>query len=107
MPEYMDGVSSEDWRVVVEHEYVYRAALDEARRNVEAELARPHERNLSNLGVSAVATFVFGTMSAALFALGFSWWSLLPLALLVPALVLGLYFGRKVIQEGADSADVR
>ncbi|MGN9796221.1 hypothetical protein ACTMTU_34750 [Streptomyces sp. OZ13] len=97
MPEYMEGVSAEDWRLMVEHEYAHRAALDEARRNVEAELARPQERNLSNLSITVVASIVFGIIAVALFTIGFGWWSLLPVALLVPALVLALHFTRQVL----------
>ncbi|MEU6946522.1 hypothetical protein ABZ957_15020 [Streptomyces sp. NPDC046316] len=70
------------------HEYMHRAALGETRRTIEAELARPHERDLSILGVTAVASFAFSIIAAALVAIGLGWWSLLPAALLVPALAL-------------------
>ncbi|MCX4821560.1 hypothetical protein OG883_17000 [Streptomyces sp. NBC_01142] len=98
MPESMEGVSAEDWGLLVEHEYTHRAALDEARRNVEAELARPRERNLSNLGITVVASLVFGVIAVALFTMGFGWWSLLPVAMLVPALVLALHFAPRVLR---------
>ncbi|MFF1416130.1 hypothetical protein [Streptomyces sp. NPDC058280] len=102
MPEYMEGVSTEDWRLLMEHEYKRRAALDEARRNVEAELARPRERHLSHLGINIVASLVFGVIAVALFAMGLGWWSLLPAAPLVPALVLALHFARRVLRPDPD-----
>ncbi|GGU94308.1 hypothetical protein GCM10010275_34720 [Streptomyces litmocidini] len=104
MPEYMEGVSPENWNVLVQHEYMRQSALERARRNVEAELARPREQNLSNLGVTVVATSVFGIISVAMFAIGFGWWALLPLSLLVPALALGLHFTRRVIRDAAAPA---
>ncbi|MFI2370077.1 hypothetical protein [Streptomyces sp. NPDC018833] len=88
----MEGVRREDWALLVEHEYTHRAALDEARRTVEAELDRPHERNVSNLSIAVVSSLVFGIIAVALFAMGFGLWSLLPVTLLVPALALALRF---------------
>ncbi|MEU7038570.1 hypothetical protein ABZ958_33555 [Streptomyces sp. NPDC046237] len=102
MPEYMEGVSPEDWQLLMRHEYMHRAALDEARRTVEAELARPHERNLSILGVTAVASFAFSIIAAALMAIGLGWWSLLPATLLVPALALALHFTWRVLRPEPD-----
>lgn len=99
MPEYMEGVNTEDWRLLMEHEYAHRAALDEARLHVEAELDRPRERNLSNLSITSVASLVFGIITVALFAMGFGWRSLLPVALLVPALALAFHFAGQVLRS--------
>ncbi|MGW0840071.1 hypothetical protein ACWD26_07890 [Streptomyces sp. NPDC002787] len=101
----MEGVSPEDWERLVAHEYEYRAALAEAHRRVRAELDRPRERYLSHLGVTVVASFVFGVIAVCLFALRFGWWSLLPVALVVPALVLAVHFVRRILRpEGTDSS---
>ncbi|MFF6784439.1 hypothetical protein [Streptomyces sp. NPDC012510] len=105
MPESMEGVTPEAWRRLVAHEYAYRAALEEAHRRVRAELDRPRERYVSHLGVTVVGSFVFGVITVCLFALGFGWWSLLPVALLVPALVLAAHFARRVLRlEGTDGS---
>ncbi|TDU75024.1 hypothetical protein EDD91_1690 [Streptomyces sp. KS 21] len=100
MPPHLEGVGSENWQRLLENERVRRAALDAARRHVEAELARPRERNLSNLGVTAVAAVVFGVIAVALFATGFGQWSILPLALLVPAFLLALRYALLVLRAG-------
>ncbi|WP_369777409.1 hypothetical protein [Streptomyces sp. R33] len=100
MPPHLEGVGSENWQRLLENERVRRAALDAARRHVEAELARPRERNLSNLCVTAVAAVVFGVIAVALFATGFGQWSILPLALLVPAFLLALRYALLVLRAG-------
>lgn len=102
MPESMEGVSPEDWELLVAHEYAYRAALDEARRHVEAELDRPHERHLSYMGITIVSSLVFGVIAVALFMIGVGWWSMLPVALLAPALVLALYSARRVLRAARE-----
>lgn len=108
MPESMEGVSPEDWERLVAHEYEYRAVLDEAHRRVRAELDRPRERYLSHLGVTVVGLFVFGVITVCLFALGFGWWSLLPVVLVVPALVLAVHFARRILRaEGTGSSPPR
>ncbi|MFD5506729.1 hypothetical protein ACFWIB_03000 [Streptomyces sp. NPDC127051] len=98
MPPHLEGVSARDWQLLQEHERVRRTALDAARRQVEAELARPRERNLSNLGVTVVASVAFGIIAVALFAMGLGPWSLLPLALLVPAVLLAVGYGLLVFR---------
>ncbi|WP_406185852.1 hypothetical protein [Streptomyces sp. NBC_01006] len=97
MPPHLEGVSPENWQLLQEHERVRREALDVARRQVEAELARPRERNLSNLGVTVVASVAFGIISVALFTMGLGPWSLLVLALLVPAVLLAVGYGMLVL----------
>ncbi|MFK0044547.1 hypothetical protein ACIQU4_10635 [Streptomyces sp. NPDC090741] len=93
MPPHLEGVSTRNWQLLQEHERVRRMALDVARRQVEAELARPRERNLSNLGVTVVASVAFGIIAVALFTMGLGPWSLLVLALLVPAVLLAVGYG--------------
>ncbi|KOU26851.1 hypothetical protein ADK52_09000 [Streptomyces sp. WM6372] len=97
VPPHLEGVSPENWRLLREHERVHRMALDVARRQVDAELARPRERNLSNLGVTVVASVAFGIIALALFTMGLGPWSLLPLALLVPAVLLAVGYGLLVL----------
>ncbi|MFF1713990.1 hypothetical protein [Streptomyces sp. NPDC058268] len=103
----MKGVSPENWELLVAHEYTYRAALDEARRHVEAELDRPHQRHLSYMGITIVFSLVFGVIAVALFMIGFGWWSLLPIALPAPALVLALCFARRVLRAGPEGRGPR
>ncbi|MEU9178515.1 hypothetical protein AB0C90_16995 [Streptomyces sp. NPDC048550] len=100
MPPHLEGVGPENWHRLLEHERVRLAALDAARLQVEAELDRPRERSLSNLGVTAVASVVFGVIAVALFATGFGQWSILPLALLVPAFLLALRYTLLVLRAG-------
>ncbi|MDX3588941.1 hypothetical protein OG920_46145 [Streptomyces europaeiscabiei] len=102
MPESMEGVSPEDWELLVAHEYTYRAALDGARRHVETELDRPREQDLSHLSITIVASLVFGVIAVALSVIGFGWWSLLPVALLAPAFALALHFARRVLRPGPE-----
>ncbi|WP_405820754.1 hypothetical protein OG241_33780 [Streptomyces sp. NBC_01390] len=110
MPDHMEGVSDETWELLQAHEYTRRAALAAARRHVEAELARPREETLSNLSITAVATFAFGVIAVALFSMGFWGWGLLPAALLVPTFALALLFAWRLLRpenEGRTSGPGR
>ncbi|MFE2147336.1 hypothetical protein ACFXA3_37360 [Streptomyces sp. NPDC059456] len=99
MPPHLEGVSAENWQLLRQHERFRLQALEAARREVEAELARPRERNLSNLGVTVTASSAFGVIALALFAMGLGPWSLLPLALLVPAALLAGVYGLLVLRS--------
>lgn len=44
---------------------------------------------------------MFGVIAVALFATGFGQWSILPLALLVPAFLLALRYALLVLRAGA------
>ncbi|MFE3719228.1 hypothetical protein [Streptomyces cyaneofuscatus] len=84
-------------------EYARRRALDQARFRIQAELARPRERALSHLTVSTVAAGVFGSIALAFVLMGFGWWVLAPVGLVLPALFTGVYFGleaRRAPREG-------
>ncbi|MFB6809509.1 hypothetical protein [Streptomyces sp. NPDC056387] len=98
MPPHLEGVSPENWELLRQHERFRVQALEAARREVEAELARPRERNLSNLGVTVTASCAFGVIAVALFAMGLGPWSLLPLVLLVPAALLAGGYGLLVFR---------
>lgn len=105
MPEHMEGVSAENWRLLMEHEYMHRSALEEARLHVEAELERPRERNLSNLSITVVASLVFGIIATSFFALGFKLLGFLSVSLLVPTLVMVPYFARSALRRTDDLTD--
>ncbi|WP_328506973.1 hypothetical protein [Streptomyces sp. NBC_00391] len=114
MPESMPGVSLEEWErpeneqlrenweLLQAHEYAHRAALEEARHHVRAELARPRERNLSRLGVGVTASFAFGAITVILSTRGLGWWILLPVGPLLPAVALTLRYTWTVLRPEPD-----
>ncbi|MEV6384496.1 hypothetical protein AB0M31_34390 [Streptomyces sp. NPDC051773] len=96
----------DNWELLRAHEYAHRAALEEARHHVRAELARPHERNLSHLGVGVAASFAFGAITVILSTRGVGWWIFLPAGLLLSAVALTLRYTWTVLRPERDSEPV-
>lgn len=95
LPRRMEGVPDNAWEILIGREYARRQALEQARSRIQAELARPREGALSHLTVSTVAVGVFGSIALAFVLMGFGWWALAPVGLLIPALYTGVHFGLK------------
>ncbi|WP_146225933.1 hypothetical protein ACQ9ZG_19380 [Streptomyces araujoniae] len=104
MPRRMEGVPDDVWMIMLEEEGMRRYERDRARIRVEAELARPHERAVSHMSLAAMSSAVFGGIALALLVMGFGWWSLVPVTLMLPAVFSAVYFGVEARRGFGDGA---
>ncbi|WP_145499417.1 hypothetical protein [Streptomyces sp. CFMR 7] len=102
MPRQMEGVPDDVWMIMLEEEGIRRYERDRARIRIEAELARPLERAVSHLSIAAMSSAVFGGIALALLLMGFGWWSLTPVPLMLPALFSAVYFGVQARRGAGD-----
>ncbi|MEW5536404.1 hypothetical protein ACWGH7_05660 [Streptomyces cyaneofuscatus] len=102
MPLRMEGVPDDVWMMMLEEEGMRRQERDHARIRVEAELARPHERAVSHMSIAAMSSTVFGAIALTLLLMGFGWWSLTPVTLMLPAVFSTVYFGLEARRSFGD-----
>ncbi|MFW3461270.1 hypothetical protein ACN24K_11290 [Streptomyces microflavus] len=104
MPSRMEGVPDNVWGMMMEEEGMRRHERELARVRIVAELARPRERALSHLSIAVTSSAVFGGIALSLLLMGRGWWSLAPVALLLPALFSGVYFGLEARRQPPERA---